>query len=102
MQRRTLVRTRGLPAFRRALVDLAREGPSLAARRRVVVVPTRASAELLRQAIESGLGVSADASPAGTSAVVLPDLLTRGSTSIVRMRLGSCQSSSSSCQLMCI
>jgi RecB family exonuclease len=52
-QRRTLVRARDLAAFRAALVDLATAGRPLDARRRAVVVPTRASAELLRQTIEA-------------------------------------------------
>jgi RecB family exonuclease len=70
-QTRTLVRAAGLAAFRRALVDRALEGRPLDARRRVVIVPTRASAEVLRQTIEASvLGH-------GRTAVVLPDLLTR-------------------------
>ena len=52
-QRRTLVRARDLAAFRAALVDLATTGRPLDARRRAVVVPTRASGELLRQTIEA-------------------------------------------------
>jgi hypothetical protein len=71
MQRRRLIRARDLAAFRQALVDLARDGAPTDARRRAVLVPTRASAELLRQTIEARL-VGA-ASPA----VLLPDLLTR-------------------------
>ena len=43
MQQRVLVRARGLSAFRRALTDLAIEGAPLSARRRVVIVPTRAA-----------------------------------------------------------
>ena len=50
---------------------MAVEGGPLAARRRVVVVPTRASAELLRQTTERMLSLD------GTRAVVLPDMLTR-------------------------
>jgi len=70
-QTRTLVRAAGLAAFRRALVDRALDGRPLDARRRVVIVPTRASAEVLRQTIEASvLGH-------GRTAVVLPDLLTR-------------------------
>ncbi len=71
VQRRTLVRAKNLASFRRALVDLAIGGPPLAACRRVVVVPTRASAELLRQTIERG------AADAGRAAVIVPELLTR-------------------------
>ncbi len=71
MQQRRIVRARDLAAFRDAVVALALEGAPLAARRRAVLVPTRASAELLRQTIESRLGVTRPA------AVVLPDLLTR-------------------------
>jgi RecB family exonuclease len=71
MQHRVLVRARGLASFRRALLTLALDGGPLAARRRVVVLPTRASAELLRQTIEQRLATGA------RSAVVLPDFLTR-------------------------
>ncbi|MEO8482341.1 MAG: PD-(D/E)XK nuclease family protein [Acidobacteriota bacterium] len=71
MQRRVLIRARGLASFRNALRHLAVEGGVLATRRRVVVVPTRASAELLRQTIEASL--SSETRPA----VVLPDMLTR-------------------------
>ncbi|MCC7008628.1 MAG: PD-(D/E)XK nuclease family protein [Acidobacteria bacterium] len=71
MQRRVLVRVKGLAAFRRALVDLALAGTPIDARRRVVIVPTRAAGELLRQTGERRR-LSA-ASPA----VVLPDFLTR-------------------------
>lgn len=71
MQQRRLIRAGGLSAFRRVLVDLASEGPPLEARRRVVVVPTRASGELLRETIEARL--LAD----GRRAVVLPEFVTR-------------------------
>ena len=71
MQRRRLVRARDLAAFRRALVELALSGPPLDARRRVVIVPTSAAAELLRQTIER------HAVERGQAAVLLPDLLTR-------------------------
>jgi RecB family exonuclease len=71
MQRRSLVRARGLDGFRQALVDLALAGGPLEARRRVVIVPTRSSGELLRQAIERTV-ISSD-----RPAVVFPDLLTR-------------------------
>ena len=71
MQQRTLVRTPGLRGFRRALVELATSGDPLAARRRAVIVPTRAAAGVLRQTMErSALG-------AGRAAMLLPDLLTR-------------------------
>ena len=69
-QRRTLLRTRDLAAFRAALVDLATTGRPLDARRRVVVVPTRASAELLRQTIEARCRESG-------RAYLLPDFVTR-------------------------
>ena len=65
------MRARGLDGFRQALVDLALEGGPMAARRRVVIVPTRSAAELLRQTIESRV-ISDD-----RRAVVFPDLLTR-------------------------
>jgi hypothetical protein len=70
-QGRFLIRTRGLAAFREALADRAVAGSPVDARRRVILVPTRASAELLRQTIER----RAFASSPG--AVLLPDLLTR-------------------------
>lgn len=71
MQRRVLVRARDLAGFRSALVELAIGGDPLGARRRVVIVPTRAAAELLRQTIE------ATAERAGRPVVLLPDLVTR-------------------------
>ncbi len=71
MQHRTLVRSSSLAGFRQALVELALAGGPLEARRRAVIVPTRASAELLRQTIETA-SVSGE-----RRAVVLPDLLTR-------------------------
>lgn len=71
MQRRVLVRTRDLAGFRSALVEHAIGGEPLEARRRVVIVPTRAAAELLRQTIE------AHAERAGRPVVLLPDLVTR-------------------------
>jgi len=71
MQRRTLVRSSNLAGFRQALVELALSGGPFDARRRVVIVPTRAAGELLRQTIEAA---SVDAS---RRAIVLPDLLTR-------------------------
>ena len=78
MQHRRLVRARNLAAFRDALVTLATSGSSLAARRRAVIVPTRASAELLRETIESRLrNRSPGSSDPRASAVALPDILTR-------------------------
>ena len=71
MQRRTLIRARTLAAFRDALTSLALDGPPLAARRRAIVVPTHASAEVLRQTMESR------AVRVGPGAVVLPEFLTR-------------------------
>jgi RecB family exonuclease len=71
MQRRTLHRAASLTSFRRVLVELATAGDALATRRRAVIVPTRAAAELLRQTLE------ADAIGPGRPAVILPDLLTR-------------------------
>ena len=71
MQRRTLVRCSNLAGFRQALVELALSGGPLEARRRAIVVPTRASAELLRQTIESS------SLSQRLRAIVLPDLLTR-------------------------
>lgn len=71
MQRRVLVRARNLASFRRALVDRALAGGPLAARRRAVIVPTRASAELLRQAIEGR------AARDGMPGLICPDLFTR-------------------------
>lgn len=71
MQQRALVRARGLGAFRRAILARAQAGTPLDARRRVVIVPTRASGELLRQTLEQAASVE------GRSSVILPDLLTR-------------------------
>lgn len=71
MQRRVLIRTRGLASFRQALVDLAAAGGPLAARRRVIVVPTRAAGALLRLTMEQHARAS------GAGALVCPDLLTR-------------------------
>jgi RecB family exonuclease len=71
MQRRVLIRTRGLASFRQSLVDLAAVGGPLAARRRVIVVPTRAAGALLRLTIEQ------QAVARGAGALVCPDLLTR-------------------------
>jgi RecB family exonuclease len=71
MQHRTLVRSSNLAGFRQALVELALSDGPFGARRRVVIVPTRASGELLRQTIEAA---SVDST---RRAIVLPDLLTR-------------------------
>src|SRR5690349_9998265 len=71
MQRRTLVRAADLAAFRDALCRLALEGDPLSARRRAVIVPTRASAQLLRRTIE------AHARRAGRPGLLVPDLVTR-------------------------
>lgn len=71
LQQRTLIRARDLDAFRRALVTRALAGDPLDARRRVIIVPTRASAEVLRQSIEQ------QAQHDGRAAIVLPSLLTR-------------------------
>ncbi len=71
MTGRRLVRTAGLAAFRRAVVRLALEGTPLEARRRVVIVPTRASVELLRQTLERELIRTRRAM------AIWPDILTR-------------------------
>ncbi len=68
---RRLVRTADLAGFRRAVVRLALEGRPLDARRCVVIVPTRASAELLRQTFER------TAWRAGCASTIWPDVLTR-------------------------
>jgi len=52
---RRLIRTTDVAGFRRAVVRLSTEGDLAAIRQRLVVVPTRASVELLRQTIEQGL-----------------------------------------------
>jgi len=70
-QKRRLIRARGLASFRRALADLAVGDGPLSARRRLVVIPTRAAAELLRQTIEGEMVAS------GVAAIVLPDFVTR-------------------------
>jgi RecB family exonuclease len=71
MQRRTLIRARDLSAFRDALAGRALSGTPLSARRRAVIVPTRAAGEILRQTLETrALDVAG-------RAVILPDLLTR-------------------------
>jgi RecB family exonuclease len=65
-----LVRTSGLQAFRTALIELVRIGDPLAARDRLVIVPTRAAAEHLVRGIERRLTIGA--------AAVLPDTVTPG------------------------
>ena len=59
MQQRRIVRARDLASFREALVELALDGAPIEARRRAVLVPTRASAELLRETIEVAAGADA-------------------------------------------
>jgi RecB family exonuclease len=71
VQQRTLLRARRLSEFRAALVTLCLEGDPLAARRRIVIVPTQAAGELLRQTVEAA------AADDGRSAVFLPDFVTR-------------------------
>lgn len=71
MQRRFLVRTRGLASFRQALVERALAGSPQDARRRVVLVPTRAAGALLRLTVEQ------HAARTGRTSVVCPDFLTR-------------------------
>jgi RecB family exonuclease len=68
---RRLIRTSDLAGFRRAVARLALEGAPLDARRRAVIVPTRASVELLRQTLER------QTSRAGRAMAILPDILTR-------------------------
>ena len=65
-----LVRVPDLQAFRRALVGLATGGSPLAARDRLVVVPTRAAAAQLVRTIES------TALDESRTAIVLPDFAT--------------------------
>ena len=68
---RRLIRSSDLAGFRRAVARLTFEGTPLDARRRVIIVPTRASIELLRQTLER------DAVRRGISTVIWPDILTR-------------------------
>jgi len=70
-QRRTLVRTRDVAAFRSALIDRALDGGVAARRRRVLILPTRASIEVLRQSIEAESGAR------GWPTAVLPSMATR-------------------------
>jgi RecB family exonuclease len=64
-----LVRVADLGAFRAAVAALACEGPSLSARDRLVLVPTRAAAEQLRRGLEES-GLSDPAT------LILPDFVT--------------------------
>ena len=66
-----LVRVPDLHTFRQAIVDLACEGPPLAARDRLVVVPTRAAAAYLLRSIEDRRLIADDS-------LVLPDIVTPG------------------------
>ena len=74
-QRRRLVRTRDLAGFRAAIASLAMAGAPLARRRRAIIVPTHAAAELLRQTLERQAAVGAAFGDA--RGLVVPDLLTR-------------------------
>lgn len=65
-----LVRVADLQAFREAVATLACEGPPLAARDRLVIVPTHAAAEHAVRTIEAG------AAATGRTAAVLPDFAT--------------------------
>ncbi|HEX5070014.1 MAG TPA: PD-(D/E)XK nuclease family protein [Vicinamibacterales bacterium] len=71
MQRRRLIRARDLAAFKDALVEAALNGAPADARRRAILVPTRAAAELFRQTVEARLGATRP------RAALLPDVLTR-------------------------
>lgn len=68
---RHLIRTTDVAGFRRAVVRLASEGALAEIRQRLIIVPTRASVELLRQTIERHLDA------AGHPVAILPDLVTR-------------------------
>jgi RecB family exonuclease len=68
---RVVVRARGLAAFRAALVQRALDGPIEDRRRRAIILPTRASAEIFRQTLERA------AMRAPGHAIVLPHLCTR-------------------------
>ncbi len=70
-RQRRLIRVADLAGFRDALSTLALEGDPIAARRRVFVLPSHASIELLRRTIEER------ELAAGRAAIVLPDMLTR-------------------------
>ncbi len=68
---RRLIRTTDVAGFRRAVVRLATDGSLAEIRQRLVIVPTRASVELLRQTIERQLDARAQ------PMALLPDLVTR-------------------------
>lgn len=68
---RRLIRATDVAGFRRAVVRLATGGSLEDLRRRLVIVPTRASVELLRQTIERHLDAT------GAPVAILPDLVTR-------------------------
>jgi len=68
---RRLIRTTDVAGFRRAVVRLATDGSLAGIRQRLVIVPTRASVELLRQTIERQLEAG------GQAMALLPDLVTR-------------------------
>lgn len=72
MQTRTLIRTRGLATFCDALVTSATAGDVVRTRRRIVLVPSHAAGELLRQGIERRLSTSGR-----SAATAVPDFLTR-------------------------
>jgi RecB family exonuclease len=72
MQRRVLTRARGLATFSDALATAAIAGGPLITRRRLIVVPTRSAAELLRQTIERRLSRGESG-----AATVQPDFVTR-------------------------
>jgi RecB family exonuclease/inactivated superfamily I helicase len=67
-----LVRVADLRAFRAALAALAGQGPPLAARDRIIVVPSRAASEHLQRHIED------TRLNAGTAAVILPEMVPVG------------------------
>lgn len=68
---RQLIRTTDVAGFRRAVVRLSTAGSLSEIRQRLIIVPTRASVELLRQTIERHLDA------AGNPVAILPDLVTR-------------------------
>jgi ATP-dependent helicase/nuclease subunit B len=70
-----LVRADDLPALHRGLYSLARRGSLGDIRRRVILVPSRAAAHLLRQTLEDLRFRDTHASQ--DAVLVLPDLLTR-------------------------
>src|SRR5688572_694768 len=72
MQTRTLIRTRGLATFCDALITLAIAGGVVRTRRRLVLVPSHAAGELLRQGIERRLSTTNH-----SAATAVPDFVTR-------------------------